>query len=175
MADLHPSHSSLAASLHRLHLFFYQPIDWRRSTGFLSHWPQPKELSLNSSNGMTKEELMDLVDHLAPPKKGGETAGNIHSSPPQLYSLQLGYFSGNFSRSATTAVVDALSRSGLPFFQIQYLASSRKNPAIEDQLKRNQHSFLLGKDSTRVTATSMRLFICGDPFAGKQSTHSLKH
>ena len=82
---------------------------------------------------------------------------------------------GNFSRSATAAVVDALSRSGLPFFQIQYLASSRKNPAIEAQVKRNQRNFLLGLDSTRVSATSMRLFICGDPFAGKQITLSLKH
>ena len=178
LAELHPSRSPFAASLQSLHIN-HLPIDWRRSTGFLRHWPQLKELSLYSSPGMREEELMDFMDHLAPPKNGVETAGSsstLPSSPPQLYSLRLGNFSGYLSPSATAAVVDALSRSGLPFFDIQNLGGSRKNePVIEAQLKRNQRNFLLGKDSTRVAATSMRLFICGDPFAGKQSTLSLKH
>ena len=193
LADLHPSHSPLVASLHRLHIQSFYPIDWRRSTGFLRHWPQLKELSLiytrYRKENMKEEELMDFMDHLAPPKKEeAETAGSsstLPSSPPQLYSLQLGEFQGHeLSRSATAAVVDALSRSGLPFFDIQNFGKSRKNqPVIEAQLKRNQRNFLLGKDSTRVAATSMRLFICGDPFAGTQNTHthtlslslSLKH
>ena len=172
--------AGLHASLHRLHINGV-PIDWRRSTGFLRHWPQLKELSLYSSPGMKEEELMDFMDHLAPPKNGLETAGSssstLPSSPPQLYSLQLGALrGGDLSRSATAAVVDALSRSGLPFFHILDDVKNRKNnPAIEAQVKRNQRNFLLGLDSTRVAATSMRLFICGDPFAGKQSTLSLKH
>ena len=37
LADLHPSHSPLAASLQRLYINDYL-IDWRRSTGFLRHW-----------------------------------------------------------------------------------------------------------------------------------------
>ena len=118
---------------------------------------------------------MDLVDHLAPPKKEAETVGSsTASSPPQLYSLKLGQIEGDeLSRSATAAVVDALSRSGLPFFHILDFGKSRKNqPVIEAQLKRNQHNFLLAKDSTRVAATSMRLFICGDPFAGLGKTHT---
>ena len=119
---------------------------------------------------------MDFMDHLAPPKTALKTAGSIPSSPPRLYSLPLGIITdGDLSRFAAAAVVDALSRSGLPFFEIEGILFSKKNPAIEAQLKRNQRNSLLGLDSARVPATSMRLFICGDPFAGKQSTLSLKH
>ena len=109
---------------------------------------------------------MDFMEHLAPLKKASEIAGCTPASLPRLYSLQLGYFSGDFSRSATAAVVDALSRSGLPFFGS--LGWSKVDPAIEAQLWRNQRNFLLGSDLKRVPATSMRLFICGDPFAGKE-------
>ena len=46
LEDLHPSHSPLAASLHRLSIFSFDHIDWRRSTGFLRHWPHLNELAL---------------------------------------------------------------------------------------------------------------------------------
>ena len=99
---------------------------------------------------------MDFMDHLAPPKKGAETAGNIHSSPPQLFSLQLGWITDGLSRSATAAVVDALSRSGLPFFEIRSLNSYRsmlssfepggfslhRNRRIQNQLWWNQRNLI---------------------------------
>ena len=166
LANLHPSHSSLAASLQRLHIN-HSPLNWE-STGFLRHWPRLKELSLVDSIFMTETDLIDFMEHLAPAKTVVVSADNTEStSPPQLlYSLE---FSSNFSlenlsRSATAAVVDALSRSGLPFFQISVMD---KEPAIEAQLWRNQRNFMLGSDLKRVPATSIRLFICGDPFAGK--------
>ena len=115
---------------------------------------------------------MDFMDSLVGPPKKEEAETAIPSSPPQLYSLQLGSQRGELSRSATAAVVDALSRSGLPFFGIanDLLLGSGGNPAIEAQVKRNQRNFLLGLDSTRVPATSLRLFIYRDPFAGKAHT-----
>ena len=174
LAELHPSHSPLAASLHRLHLH-YLPIDLRRSTGFLRHWPHLKELSLEGYDDMTEEELIDFVDHLAPPKKEeAETVGSsTASSPPQLYSLELGRIKGTeLSRSATAAVVDALSRSGLPFFELN---NPRKDPAIKAQLWRNQRNYMLGSDLKRVPATSMRLFICGDPFAGNKTENTISN
>jgi hypothetical protein len=64
-------------------------------------------------------------------------------------------------------VVDALSRSGLPFLQ---LPDRDRNvipldPAIEAQLLRNQRLMVMRELET-VPAKSLRLFICGDPFAG---------
>ena len=174
LAGLHPSHSPLAASLHRLHIRSYKPIDWGRSKGFLRHWPQLKEISLcDAYEDMAEEDLIDFMENLAPSKKEVKTSGSNPESPPKLYSLQLSSRKSAESyvlgRSATAAVVDALSRSGLPFFEYNY----RMDPAIQAQLRRNQRDFMAGLDSTRVPATSMRLFICGDPFAGKQSTLSL--
>ena len=63
-------------------------------------------------------------------------------------------------------MVDALSHSGLPFFELEGFLR-RMDPAIEAQLWRNQRNFMLGSELKRVPATSIRLFICGDPFAGK--------
>ena len=111
---------------------------------------------------MEQDELRDFMEHLAPPKVAAKTDGNI---PPQLYSLRLGNIISNLSPSATAAIVDALSQSGLPFFEIQGL--HRMDLGIEVQLQRNQCNYMLESDSKRVPAMSIRLFICGDPFAGK--------
>ena len=99
---------------------------------------------------------MAFMDHLAPPKKGPETAGSIPSTPPQLYSLRLGKIRGDLNRSATAMVVDALSRSGLPFFEIRSLNSARsmlssfepggfslhRNRRIQNQLWWNQRNLI---------------------------------
>ena len=116
-------------------------INWTHATSFLQHWPQLKELSLQNYKGMTEKEVMDFMDHLAP--------------PPQLYSLQLYTSLDGLDRSATAAVVDALSRSGLPFFQLLGHGGGNPtidpqqlmmNPAIAAQLQRNQHNFMLTSD-----------------------------
>jgi hypothetical protein len=65
---------------------------------------------------------------------------------------------------AVAALLDALSKSGLPFLRVMGLRDP--DPSIEAQLLRNRHLFELG-DLERVPATSIRLFICGDPYAGK--------
>ena len=172
LADLHPSHSPLAASLQTLCIYSYDRIDWRRSTGFLRHWPHLKELTLDGGGETTEEDLVDFMDHLAPPKKGAETAGNTPSSPPQLYRLDLGRIRrGELSQSATAAVVDALSRSGLPSFDFLGVWE----PAMTAQLWRNQRNYMLGSDLKRVPATSMRLFICGDPFAGNKTENTISN
>ena len=157
LAELHPSNSPLAASLQRLHIYS-KGMDWRRCTDFLRHWPKLKELSLESSdNG--EMDLKKFMEHLAPTKK------EVGAEPPQLYSLKLGLLlSVELSQSTIGVVVDGLSRSGLPFFEY----SNSKDPAVKAQLWRNQRNFLLGSDLKRVPATSMRSFICGDPFTGKE-------
>ena len=159
LAGLHPSDSPLAASLHRLHIYS-KGMDWRKCTGFLHHWQNLKELSLESSgNGET--DLQEFMEHLAPAKKEVGT----DARPPQLYSLKLGLLlSVEFSEATIGAMVDALSRSGLPFFEYYH----SPDPAVKAQLWRNQRNFFLGSDLKRVPATSTRLFICGDPFAGKK-------
>ena len=164
LADLHPSHSPLAASLHRLHIYS-KGMDWRKCTGFLHHWQNLKELSLESSgNGVT--DLQEFMVLLAKKEVGTD------ARPPQLYSLKLGLLlSVEFREATIGAMVDALSRSGLPFFEYNY----RMDPAIQAQLRRNQRDFMAGLVSTRVPATSIRLFICGDPFAGKYCNIRLIH
>ena len=100
---------------------------------------------------------------------------SLSSSPAPLESLTLGtlrYKTGLESPRSTRAIVDALSLSGLPFLQLRGLDTI--DPAIEAQLRRNQRLFILG-DLQKVPATSMRLFICGDPFAGRQITPYLPH
>ena len=157
LAGLHPSDSPFAASLQRLHIYS-KPIEWRRCTGFLHHWPNLKELSLESyDNG--EMDLKEFMEHLAPTKK------EVGAAPPQLYSLKLGLLlSVEFSEATIGAVVDALSPAGLPFFEYYHSPDS----AVKAQLWRNQRNFLLGSDLKRVPATSMRSFICGDPFTGKK-------
>ena len=67
LADLHPSHSALAASLHRLYIISDDSIDWGgRSTGFLHHWPQLKELTLKAYNQITKEEIINCDGNMDP-------------------------------------------------------------------------------------------------------------
>ena len=157
LAELRPAHLSLSSSLQRLHIHSIC-LDWRRSTGFLHHWPLLKELSLLGE--MTEEELMDFMDHLAPPKKGMEKVSSTPSLPPRLYSLSLG---GRLdpTPSVIAAVIDALSGSGLPFFELKMSDRVEMDPAIEAQLERNRRVFMLGGLET-VPATSMRLFICRD-------------
>ena len=157
LAGLHPSDSPLAASLHRLHIYS-KGMNWKRCTGFLDHWQNLKELSLESSgNGET--DLQEFMEHLAKKEVGTD------ARPPQLYSLKLGLLlSVEFSKATIHAMMDALSRSGLPFFEYYH----SPDPAVKAQLWRNQRNFFLGSDLKRVPATSTRLFICGDPFAGKK-------
>ena len=164
LADLHPSHSPLAASLHRLHIYS-KGMDWRKCTGFLHHWQNLKELSLESSgNGET--DLQEFMEHLAKKEVGTD------ARPPQLYSLKLGLLlSVEFSKATIHAMMDALSRSGLPFFEYYHSPDPndyKDHAAVKAQLWRNQRNFFLGSDLKRVPATSTRLFICGDPFAGKK-------
>ena len=118
------------------------------------------------------------MEHLAPPFIGEQTSGSDSASPLQLYSLDmqhniadspyLGYSSAELSQSAIAAVVDALARSGLPFFQ-----HPKMNPAIQAQLWRNQRNRILRSGLEKAPATSMPLLICGDQFSGK--TLTLKH
>ena len=166
LAELRPAHSPLAASLQRLHIHSTS-IDWGRSSGFLRNWPKLQELSLSSYDDMREEELINFMTHLAPP--------SASASPLQLYSLDmqrnsidsphLGYSSAELSQSAVAAVVDALARSGLPFFQ-----HPKMGPAIETQLWRNQRNHMPRSGLELVPATSMPLVICGDPFSGKTLT-----
>jgi hypothetical protein len=96
----------------------------------------------------------------------GVDLGEPARLPAQLYSLTLGKLPHNSvleTGRATPSVVDALAASGLPFLELKGLCSI--DPAIEAQLTRNQRLFVLG-DLKKVPATSLRLFICGDPFAG---------
>jgi hypothetical protein len=98
-----------------------------------------------------------------------------HSTSPaaytttQLRSLTLGRFyeTDELSGRAVAAVVDALSKSGLPFLELLGI-NIHEHPAIEAQLQRNRRLFHELRDLERVPATSIRLFICGDPYAGKQ-------
>ena len=169
LAELRPAHLSLSSSLQRLHIHSIC-LDWRRSTGFLHNWPKLQELSLSSYDDMREQELINFMTHLAPP--------SASASPLQLYSLDmqrnavdsphLGYASAELSQSAVAAVVDALARSGLPFFQ-----HPKMNPAIQAQLWRNQRDRMLRSGWEQAPATSMPLLICGDPFSGK--TLTLKH
>ena len=105
-------------------------------------------------------------------KKQTTSKTPLSSSPAPLESLTLGtlrYTTGLESPRTTRAIVDALSLSGLPFLQLRGLGTI--DPAIEAQLQRNQRDFILQSDMK--PATSIRLFICGDPFAGKNmTTHS---
>ena len=131
-----------------------------------------RDMMFDFRDGTTKEQRMAILTAAA-----HLNGGAVHlllipwdctpSSPPQLYGLRLGYFRGDLSRPATAVVVDALSRSSLPFFEMKHIFLPMKDPAIEAQLWRNQRNFMLGSELKRVPATSIRLFICGDPFAGK--------
>ena len=163
LADLHPSHSALAASLQRLdlHGILMSHGPKRRSfRGFLHHWPQLKELTLVDGCAMKNEYLLDCMEELA-------------QSPARLYRLTLGRLFCNTTdldsnRAIVAAVLDALSRSGIPFLELKGLENM--DPSIEAQIARNQRLFMLGGDLEKVSATSMRLFICIDPDAGKLLT-----
>ena len=76
-ADLRPSDSPLAASLQRLHI---SPVfsTWSRTTGFLHHLLQLKELSLQSFIGMKEEKHLDFMDHLAPPEEETAALTPVH-------------------------------------------------------------------------------------------------
>ena len=152
LADLRPSHSPLAASLQRLYIST-RSINWSESTsGFLQHWPQLKELTLIGLNAMTEEEVIHWMEHLSIDKirmnEEKEIPPSTHHSEssdhPGLFSITLGKMytrPSPLSQSAIAAVVDALSRSGLPFLQ---LVGVRMDPAIEAQLERNRRVFMLG-------------------------------
>ena len=139
-------------------------LNRRRIVGFLQHWPQLKELTLIDTS-MNENDLMECIKHLVQPKKQKGSTG--------LYSLTLGRvprLSDDFppSLTITAAVVDALYASRLPFFKLEdwYGTDVPLDPAIKAQLLRNQLLFRFANDLERVPATSIRLFICGDPYAG---------
>ena len=119
---------------------------------------------------MNENDLMECIKHLIQPKKQKSSTG--------LYSLTLGRLpGGDFSPSLTTtaAVVDALYASRLPFFKLEDWdrRDIPLDPAIKAQLLRNQLLFRFGDELERVPATSIRLFICGDPYAGNYYLISL--
>ena len=125
---------------------------------------------------MDEEDLLGILELLAEWKK---TNLKSASPPARLHSLTLGPCDGfiliNRSQFTITRVVDAHYRSSLPFLQLQShrvegLFSWLPSP-INAQLMRNQliwrrHEQLQSK---KVPATSLRLFICGDEYAGKIS------
>jgi hypothetical protein len=197
LAELHPSHSPLPASLQRLHIGFgiadFSSC-WRSAaTAFMDHWPKLKHLTLFSFDKMSEEDLITIMDqYLAAVQSGnsvkkkatdyhlggstlaaGARSENHSTSPAaytttQLRSLTLGTFKlfNELSGRAVAAVVDALSKSGLPFLELLGI-NVDEHPAIEAQLQRNRRLWDL-RNLKRVPATSIRLFICGDPYAGKQ-------
>jgi hypothetical protein len=184
LAELHPSHSPLPASLRTLHINELQdlPRSWSRAaSAFMDHWPKLKHLTLISYFGTSERDLITIMEQYLAAVRSGNTlkmkatdSSENHSTSPaaytttQLRSLTLGPFSltNELSGHAVAAVVDALSKSGLPFLELEGL-NLDKHPAIEAQLQSNRRLWELG-DLERVPATSIRLFICGDPFAGKQ-------
>jgi hypothetical protein len=158
----------------------------------MDHWPKLKELTMASNfedDKMPEEDLILIMEqYLAAVQYAGNSLNKInamdshrevsaarsdnHSTSPaatitQLQSLTLGWFQKGhqLSERAVAAVVDALSKSGLSFLELSGI-NLRKYPAIEAQLQRNRRLWELG-DLERVPATSIRLFICGDPYAGK--------
>jgi hypothetical protein len=187
LAELHPSHSPLPASLQRLHIEFGIrdfPGFWSRAApAFMDHWPKLKHLALISSHRMSEEDLITIMEQYvlaavqsgnSLKKKSRDSSENHSTSPAaytttQLRNLTLGFFdiTNRLSRRAVAAVVDALSKSGLPFLELWRFGNKIPlDPAIEAQLQRNRRLWELG-DLERVPATSIRLFICGDPYAGK--------
>ena len=193
LADLHPSHSPLAASLQRLAIST-DFIDWSGSTGFLQNWPHLKELTLRSRRiEMRNEQIIEWMYELAPslnkknqkretsgstPAASSSTDYSVSTDPrPRLYSLSIdsptyaGRFEYTATRSIIAVVMDAVSRSNLPFLELKGL---QMDPAIKPQLERNRRMFMLG-DLARVPAKSMRLFICGDAYAGKTTLLSTMH
>ena len=184
LADLRPSHSPLAASLQRLDIqaVFTEMVKpgWakRSFSGFLQHWPKLEELTL-VPHSFTEEDLIDFMDLLAQSKKienNTPAAADLSASPSaRLYSLTLGKFpNANLElRRTVAAVVDGLSRSSLPFLELEGV--HKMDPAIEAQLLMNQRMFILGDYLEKVPANSMRLFICGDPYAGKTTLLSTMH
>jgi hypothetical protein len=123
---------------------------------------------------LTEEDVIGCMEELVLSSKikSIKKEADAGAAAPVLYSLTLATWS-MMSQEAVAAVVDALSLSGLPFLRI---INSRlrwlvvKHPAIEAQLRKNQRQFMLGfSHLQRAPATSMRLFVCGDPFAGTSS------
>ena len=193
LADLHPSHSPLAAALHRLAISAGF-INWSGSTCFLQHWPHLEELALHSHRSeITNEQIIKWMYELAPslnkknqkretsgstPAASSSTDYSVSTDPrPRLYSLSIhsptyaGRFKYTATRSIIAVVMDAVSRSNLPFLELKGL---QMDPAIKPQLERNRRMFMLG-DLARVPAKSMRLFICGDAYAGKTTLLSTMH
>jgi hypothetical protein len=114
------------------------------------------------------EQYLAAVQSSLKNKAAGPRHHQSASPTAELQILRLGRFETTYeeqlSRQAVASVVDALSKTGLPFLELMGL--SDQDPAIEAQLQKNQQLFELG-DLERVPATSIRLFICGDPHAGK--------
>ena len=63
----------------------------------MQHWPQPNELTLSSINKMTKEELINWVEHLTSSLKEEKASRTVETSDnfvsrdhiPRFYSLEL--------------------------------------------------------------------------------------
>ena len=125
---------------------------------------------------ISASSIVGILEQLAEWKKMNLTSA---SPAARLYSLTIGPSGGfyiyNTGQIAIARVVDALYRSSLPFLQLlgRNELLSQFPPAIKAQLLRNQliwrrHEQLQSK---KVPATSLRLFICGDEFAGKNLSH----
>jgi hypothetical protein len=156
----------------------------------MNHWPQLKHLSLLSSYSgefLSEDDLITVMEHYLAALHSGSSfkkmkatayqkgksnvAASEHHST-QLHSLTLGRFhitneGDQLSRQAVAAVVDALSKSRLPSLELRGIDDC--DSAIEAQLQRNRRLLELG-DLGRVPATSIRLFICGDPLRRQATT-----
>jgi hypothetical protein len=185
LSEFHPDRSPIAGSVRRLCCSFpgwserNRPRLREALRGFLQ-WTHLQEIDIQILQHITEEDVIGCMEELVQSskiksiKKKEADAG---AAAPVLYSFSL-HGLGNeiaWSQKTVAAVVDALSLIGLPFLQVGVAEAGAgrralADPSIEAQLRRNQRQFMLGFfDLQRAPATSMRLFVCGDPFAGTSS------
>ena len=113
------------------------------------YWPKLEELTL-VPHSFTEEDLIDFMDLLAQSKKienNTPAATDLSASPSaRLYSLTLGKFpNANLElRRTVAAVVDGLSRSSLPFLELEGV--HKMDPAIDEPA--HVHTRRLSREST---------------------------